>query len=73
MMMVHVAENLLNWGQSPALGAEVDAGTLNCIREQRESQKLSVPEYYERLECFVVSVESSSPLYPSDISLDIYS
>lgn len=41
MMVARVAENLLNWGQSPALGAEVDAGTLNCIREQLESQRRS--------------------------------
>lgn len=37
--MAHVAENLLNWGQSPTLGAKVDASTLNCIREQLESQR----------------------------------
>lgn len=39
MMMAHVAENLLNWVLSLILGAEVDASTLNCIREQLESQR----------------------------------
>lgn len=38
-MMAHVAENLLNWVLSLILGAEVDASTLNCIREQLESQR----------------------------------
>lgn len=45
MVMAHVAENLLNWGQSPTLGAEMSAHTLNCIREQLESQG--------RLECLL--------------------
>jgi len=39
MTMACVAENLLNWGQSPALGAEVDGSTLNCVGEQLESQR----------------------------------
>lgn len=61
MMMVHVTENLLNWVQSLILGAEVDASTLNCIREQLESQRrFECTEVLKRLEFFVASVENKS-------------
>lgn len=64
MMMGHVAENLLNWEQSPTFSALWIA-----LESRSRARDPSVPKYYKRLEFFVVLVENkpqnTSPLSPS--------